>query len=230
MNSKPNILFLHLSKTAGSSLRVALGNNFKASERLEVYVPPGTIKPQPHNPNSIMHYVKNTYSPEVLRNTRFFSAHCFYGMHSIFDQDFKYITMLRDPIERIVSHYYFTTKTNLAVRSKFKTLEDYVEGQTNQHNWMTKMVSGTWTGDLDLAKHNIKENIAFCGITEMYNESIELMTKMFNLNLKNEIRNANKDKKPLGKGDEKIKKRICELHSKDIELYNFAKDLLKSKL
>lgn len=228
MNKKPNIIFLHLSKTAGSSLRTSLALNYNPKNRLEVYVPPGTVKPQPHSKNSILHYVKNNYSADRLSKVEFFSAHCFYGIHKVFNQDFKYITMMRNPVDRIISHYYFSIKTNPNVANAYSTLEEYVESNTNQHNWMTKMISGTWDGDLSLAKKNITENIAFCGITEMYKESLELMSTMFNLSLRNEVRNANKNKKPLSEINPKTIERIRQLQNKDIELYRFAKNKLKN--
>lgn len=227
-NSLPNILFLHLSKTAGVSLRRALISNYQEENILQVY-----IKSDPNKDfnETMKRYIEHRYSLEKIKSTKLFIGHCAYGIHKMFEQKFDYITMVREPVDRIISHYYYSLKTDPNVKVQYSCLEDYIENRTNIHNWMTKRISNTelTDGDLDLAKENLMHNIAFCGITEMYQETLIMLRKMYGLSLDNIVANKNKDRQLTESIDPKIINRIKEIHYKDLELYEFAKALFIEK-
>src|SRR5438105_758705 len=70
-------------------------------------------------------------SKERLRKIRVFKGHMLFGLHEVLPQPATYITVLRDPIERTLSAYYFMRSYKLhPMYWKFKrekwTLEDFV--------------------------------------------------------------------------------------------------------
>ena len=75
--------------------------------------------------------------------------HAGYGFHRALDQPFTYITMLRDPADRIISHYYFVLRKAghylyKEVTSRNMTLrDDVVSGISSElDNGQTRLVSG----------------------------------------------------------------------------------------
>jgi hypothetical protein len=231
--SLPNILFVHISKTAGKALVKSIKSNYNDKSILEVYRKTPMQNGLTINPNEYIETcLKQQYTSNELDNIEFFAGHVAYGIHSMFKQKFDYITMVREPVDRIVSHYYYSLKTDLTVKEKYADLEDYVENRIDIHNWMTKRLSNVDFngGDLDLAKKNIVENFALCGITEKYEETLALLTKMYGLSLKNITVNKNSDRVPISDIDEKIINKIKTIHYKDIQLYKFAKEIFEIKL
>lgn len=231
----PNILFLHLSKTAGKALLSSIRPNYSKESVLRVYGLPctkNTFFPSKVSNDVIEQSLKLQYTQEQLNNIKFFAGHVSYGIHTMFEQKFDYITIMRDPIHRMISHYYFSIEMEPRLKQQWKSLEDYIINRTTLHNWMTKKISNIHKdgGDLDLAKKNISENFALCGITEMYQETLDLLTFLYGLQLKNVVINKTQDKPSIESIDSNIIDAIKTLHYKDVELYEFAKNLFVKKL
>lgn len=70
---------------------------------------------------------------------------------TIFNEDFpgRAFTIMRDPIERAVSMYYYRTKDKMDLDV---TLEEYAKGQGIENNWMTRYLSGQMEGELTKEK------------------------------------------------------------------------------
>jgi hypothetical protein len=95
----PDILIhMHIPKTAGTSVREALRRCLSPDEILEWY---------PKNP-----YTVDAWIPEFREllerrpRTRVVTGHFVYGLHRAMENTtYKYFTVFRDPVSRIVSHY-----------------------------------------------------------------------------------------------------------------------------
>ena len=83
------ILFTHIPKTSGTSLLKELIEPNLSSDRIFYN---GNIK---------------KIVPGLYRNYQLITGHFSYGMHFFSPKKVKYITFLREPIERAISFYYF---------------------------------------------------------------------------------------------------------------------------
>lgn len=115
-------------------------------------------------------------------------GHFFFGIHQYIKKPSTYITFLREPIEQIISLYYFIRRSpnhglySLAQRLDLESFitenNAAIQGQIN--NPQTRFVSGLIsTPDLDTAKENLLQHFSIIGITERFDESLYLMKKIF---------------------------------------------------
>lgn len=88
--SKNKFLFHHIPKTAGSTFRGILQNLFDADELCRA-----------ETPKELQAAYEQGFAPE-----RLFGGHFSYGAISKYLDDAIWVTFLRNPIERVVSHYY----------------------------------------------------------------------------------------------------------------------------
>ena len=147
-------------------------------------------------------------------------GHFFSGKYAKTFPNAKFITFLRDPAERIISHYYYwlrhpdlknprcldMIRRNLSLE-EFSLTEYY-------RNYQSKIISPKTLSEF-----------AFVGITEKFDQSIELFRIMFSLKkIKVFRRNVNPKKKSSNYSiDENLRKSIKLSNDKDVKLYNEAK-------
>jgi hypothetical protein len=87
------LLFLHIPKTAGSTLHSIVSRQFKKKEQL------------------LLHAFKDengldNLKPDALQSLRLLRGHFPFGYHTkMATGTFEYMTLLRDPVERVISHY-----------------------------------------------------------------------------------------------------------------------------
>jgi hypothetical protein len=131
-----------------------------------------------------------------------------FGLHQYLSVPATYITMLRDPVDRVVSHYYFVLKTpshylHQAVARERMGLEDFVRSglSTELTNDQTRLISGVekvntrlLDGEerrtlrasrepvtreiLETAKRNLREHFAAVGLFKSFDESLLLFKKV----------------------------------------------------
>src|SRR2546430_13176428 len=91
------VIFLHVPKAAGSTLNRLIEWEYPLFQMYSV--DPVFFR------WSAAHLRK--LSKERLRKIRVFKVHMLFGLHEALPQPATYITVLRDPIERTLSAYYF---------------------------------------------------------------------------------------------------------------------------
>ena len=185
------IIFLHVPKTAGWTLRGVLRYKYP-SEILfldQADDPFGGIA---------------AFPLEDRRRARVATGHVFYGVHEHIPQPTDYITVLREPIARVVSMY------NHVLRRREHRLHEEVAGSdmgleefarscadAGIDNQQTRLISGrargevvpresgeggTWVasrlerGDLELAKRNL-DDFLLVGLTERFDESFIMLRR-----------------------------------------------------
>jgi len=175
------IIFLHIHKTAGTTLHTILDRQYQPQE---VYV----IDADGHN---LDHFAN--LSQQRRDAVRLLKGHMDFGLHEFLRLPYTYFTFLRRPIERVISHYYFIRRTpshphyHLARRLN---LRQFVESETNKLmvNGQTRILAGGYPhyrfGSkknelLERAKRNLRQHFAVVGLMEQFDESLLLLKKTF---------------------------------------------------
>jgi hypothetical protein len=181
---------------------------------------------------------KEPFTPEDLRillsfnkNIKAIAGHhlrSFTGLDSV-GPHLKYITFLRDPIGRHISHY-----NHAKIRGYHRlTLEEWTE-KLPEHaelNYNTKFIAGS--EDLGKAKKILAEDFAFVGLTENFDESLILMKQRLNLqNFDIRYQRGNVSPKTLTTKSEisdDFMQELRALNRIDYELYRFVQNELFEK-
>lgn len=236
-NSLPSnsiIIFSHIPKTAGTTLRHIIQYQFHPSEMFEFYR-------YSHRPDKGISKFRNL-SFRKKERIKFISGHLGFGIHSIFPYSCSYITILRHPIDRVLSYYSHLVRTGKN-NARGKTIEEFILSFGGVRNSMVCNLSGytfrAQMGDLDialeqaryssdtldLAIENMKRYFCMVGILEQFDETCLLLQKV--LGWKFPIGHIQSNKAKCQAMREEIPKRtlaFIEKHNElDLQLYEYAK-------
>jgi len=133
------------------------------------------------------------------------------------------ITLLREPAKRVLSLYFYNfrrdadlTKANL---DDFEAYLDFYDS-----NYYARWLSYPSTKiDFSTAKKNLEEKITLVGITERFNDFVDLCHKKINLG--QYYSHVNKIDSPFTLDDlpERVKKKLYKKTEEDYELYQIAR-------
>jgi galactose-3-O-sulfotransferase len=191
--SRPaTVIFLHIGKTGGSTLRKVLHRNFRRSDVVLVRSEKRFDTLRPRRENSLEDLAR--IPPERLRSARLIEGHMVFGAHEHVPGPSTYITLLRNPVRLAISQYRFVKRTpghrlHGLVTSEGISLDDYIRRGISLEvdNSQTRAISGdtqTPFGEvrepmLERAKRNIEEHFAVVGLTERFDESLVLLGEVF---------------------------------------------------
>jgi len=234
--SKKNdfLIFIHQPKAAGTTLTSIIRNQFRKGELFEI---------DGSNPGR-----SQAEFLQLPRETRgrfkAISGHMYFGLHEKLETQSKYITMLRNPVSRIISLYNFikSKKNHYAhgtITSNNITLHDFVQNNIIDEieNNQTKRFSGIHNIHpseekkiLALAKSNIENNFLLAGISEKFDEFLLVLKMLLNWD---SIFYAKLNTTPKNDASDICDSTISlikERNRLDIELYEFTSRLLDSKI
>jgi len=172
------LIFLHVPKSAGTTLNRLIEREYPL---FEIYsVDPVLFR------WSRAHLWR--LPQRRLKRFRVFKGHMPFGLHKILPQPATYITVMREPVERVISAFYFMSNYKLhpnywKFRREGWTLEDFVR-RSPRENVQTKMIAGAdydapCTAEiLAQAKENLRY-FSVVGLTERFEESLALMKLRF---------------------------------------------------
>lgn len=233
------IVFLHIPKTGGNTLYFVIDNIYPA-DRVYTIEPDKKKKP--------LEKFRNL-SDNEKRNIKILRGHMGFGQHKFLPQPCTYITMLRDPVERVISHYYFVLESpqhglHDKVTLSQMELKEYVTSgiSIELNNGQTRMISGLKSeynygyGENPLeklitAKNNLNKYFSVIGLTERYDETLILLKREFGWDWPFYRRvNVTKGKIARGKIPASTIEIIKEYNRLDIELYDYARKLFDEKI
>lgn len=176
------IIFLHLPKCGGTTLNRIIEWEYHPLRIFSV------------DPIFFLWSFKkvNRWPKDRLGRMQVFKGHMPFGLHRKLPQPATYITFLRDPIDRVISAYYFARNYKLHPKHhqvSRMTMEEYARTWPN-HNVQTKLLSGRpYTGDfhagecdsamLEAAKENLATHFSLVGLTERFDECLAVLKIMF---------------------------------------------------
>lgn len=225
------IIFLHIPKTGGSTLHRVIERQY----------PTDAI----YTLNRFQHQSIESFRalPASKRNAiKVLKGHMYFDSRSYLPKSSAFITVLRDPISRIISHYFYVRRfpkhyLHHDVTSRNLSLEEYVKNPLSEEldNGQTRLLSGV-TGVpiggvtrmmLEVAKENLRKYFTVVGITEKFDETLVLLKRTFGWKNCFYIQaNVSKNRKEKSKFLKETLKMIEERNAHDIELYYFASEIL----
>ena len=233
---KDLFIHLHIPKTGGTTLRDIIQRQYQAEKILMI--------PKLDESEDILKEV----STSQINQLKLIQGHLKYGIHNHFHRRAKYFAIIRDPINRVLSTYYYVLSQknnpqNLSTSNNQMTIYDYVQSGVNPFliNGQTQLISGK-TGNIDnpiikseelfsLAKENIANDFLFLGITEMFDETILILKNMLGWHMPYySIANRTKNKPNYDAVDPTVISFIKEHNQLDIKLYNITKTSLLNKI
>ena len=190
-SSSPSVIFLHIGKTAGTTLRKIMYRHFARDEVL--LVRNRSRSPARLRREETLDILASV--PEVERaRARLVLGHVIFGVHRLLPQPSTYVTLLRRPTSLVVSQYQWVRQDpthwlHAKVAEEDMTLEQYVESgiSLETDNSQTRAIAGDTTTPfgacddelLERAKRNIDRHFAVVGLTERFDESLILFRRVF---------------------------------------------------
>ena len=233
--SAKTVIFLHLPKAAGTTLRDVFSRQYKTDE---IYELDGA------------EFIKAQEDFKQLDRDRkaqikILMGHMYFGLHEYLPQPATYVTMLRNPIERVVSYYHFVKKLSShpdyeLIKAQNISIEDYCQmGRENMRNGQTRFLSGTKESEacspqmLERAKTHLQEHFSVVGIQEKFDESLLLLKDRLgwkktpfyyqrNTNRASSYNRAEISPSTLSA--------IAKYNELDLELYEYANDIFQQQL
>lgn len=181
-SDKTVIFFIHIPKTGGTSLRQELQHRSADLKTLYVY-----------DDNEHVHHLDfMNYSSETAQEFDIIFGHFDYGLHRNYRHEYKYLSMIRDPYDAILS-YYFYMKYNRKDDTfvKYGDIRAAVESPKEAifDNYTVRMFAGVPNErsvneeDYLTAVANIERDFLFIGLTERMAESSKMIGQYLGLNL-----------------------------------------------
>ncbi|PLY14739.1 MAG: hypothetical protein C0631_09445 [Sedimenticola sp.] len=225
ISASKKIIFLHIPKTAGTSLKKIIRSQFDSDSIFHLYPPVTTEK----------HISLN----EKINRIELIHGHLYFGIGQQLDIDADYFTFLREPVARVLSFWNHQNKFETgALFNEVKnglTLQNLILShripQTNNHmtriligNTLPHMLDGKNNAIfdrkyLDQALSNIENCFKFVGFMEHFETSVGQMLKVFNWKYGSELPILNRLNSNQSSVDEKTLDLIRKYNALDSQLY-----------
>jgi Galactose-3-O-sulfotransferase len=190
-SSEPTIIFLHIGKTGGSSLRPVLRRQFRRDEILEFRAP----LPQDGRLRREGALASFAALPEAERaGARLVMGHAPFGLHEMLPRPSTYVTMLRDPVKLVVSLYHYIRRTpkhvlHDQVVGRDLSIEAFISSglSLETDNSQVRAIAGDTAAPfggcgpemLASAQAHLEERFAAIGLTERFDESLLFLGRAF---------------------------------------------------
>lgn len=232
------VAFVHIPRTAGTTFGVALDALY-AERRIEKFYgdDDGGVANRridafralaPHDRNDV----------DLLR------GHFVYGFDSGL-RDVRYVTLLRDPLRRLISFYFYALKhrgnyLHAYLKQRRMGLEQFLVSDVclDLDNYQVRAISGAQFASVrepvtqqhcDSAKRRLERDFAAFGLTEQFDRSIDLFNRTFGWELPVAGQhNVGGYAADLTLSDACLHQ-VREKNRFDLALYAFAADLFESR-
>jgi hypothetical protein len=209
--------FLHIPKTAGTALREVVEKRYPKDRWIPVYW---------HDPEFLAEAQQRAHTAELIY------GHFSYGFHELLCAEGRYMTVLREPVDRVVSYfrhqavmrdseYYDAIAGGMTLKELLTSEQCH---QVNNH--MVRIVSGhasvETTDDqavLERALSNIDASFDVVGVMERMPESLELIYRALDWRPKRVRLRKDEHRRPSFALDEQTRDTILQYNRLDAALY-----------
>jgi hypothetical protein len=229
----PLTVFIHIPKTAGTTLTGVLRKNFPpGTVRVlgNVFAGAGTLSRGPLE--------RMQRSGRVMtRDVHLLAGHIPFGVREFLAEDTRYITFLRDPVERTLSHYYRILTIHRAEPREGLTEDPSLEQMLEQREYLydnlqTRMLSGdpepfgeVTERMLEQAKENLDAAFLTFGLADRFDESLVLLKRKLGLRSMLYVTQRVTTERPRRVESKEEMGPVAErFNAYDIELYRWASE------
>jgi galactose-3-O-sulfotransferase len=237
-DERPTVIFLHIGKTAGMTLRMILNRHFAPSDIMVLRN--RDLTPRAHRlrrEETVRHFA---HLPESdRRRARLIEGHTIFGLHEVVPRPSTYITLLRNPIALTISQYNFVARKprhwlHEDVAATDMTLDAYVRSgiSLETDNSQTRALSGDTNTPfgacseqmLEIAKSNVEKHFSVVGLTERFDETLLLLRRAFGWSKLYYVQaNVAPNRSPRDSIPPSTLRRIENQNELDMELYRWAR-------
>lgn len=239
MELNKKLIFLHIPKTAGSTFHMILNKRYKSNDIRNLF---GSRYDEPE----IKSFMEEPI--EEKQNIRLLKGHMPFGMHNYLPKESRYISVLRNPVERVISQYYYIKKNSYnplhnQVEKDGMTISEFVSSgiSVGMNNGHCRFLNG----DLDeykfnqcdevlleQVKENIKRHFIWLGLTERFDESVLVLSKLLGWKsppyyIRENVSKNRKSRDLISKEEISV---IEKYNSLDMKLYSFVNDMLDKQI
>ncbi len=245
------LLFQHTAKTGGTTLGEVLSKAYASEKRL--WITSGRqSKLGLFERSEIGNMIAKT-GAKRLNGIRQAGGHIPFGVHNFFDREAKYITLVRHPVERVISGYFYGMQMQGIKDATTEDLHRFVsmESEIGIDNYSVRVLSGNdrldsfdkackiadldpvTREDLEACKRNIEAHFLAAGISEALDEFLILLSSMLQIpwsTILIQRMNVTKNRPKFKDLNAETLKVIEARNLYDFELYKFVCDRFKRQL
>lgn len=223
---EPVDFFIHVPKTAGTTMLRIIEDRY----------PPGAVE-------SLYLVPPEEAAARIAKigtGTRIVAGHVDYGYSAHFPGTFRAFAMLREPVERALSLFYFVKRepshpSHQAVLDGKISIEEMSREQGGMQARFIAGYSPTEPVDdaalLAQAKESLAQKLAVFGLTERFDETLLLLTQALGWPLRGYARKNVTKKRPSREAtDPALLAAIRETSGVDLALYEFARALFEQRI
>ena len=232
-STSDKIVFAHIMKTGGTTVAQWIQRHYERSEILSGASGWKELKSMPRHVFGPIKFVRGHFGSGILD---------VFGKHN----GFAAIALFRDPVERVISHYWHLQHAADDMRFPFAkepgfAIEDFLEHPQLQYivsNYQTGNCSAvlgaeddpaeaaqvseeTWSVNIDVAKSYV-DRCEVVGITEDLSGFIAALSSRFGFYPDYKLRKQRSYRQPTSLSEPTVS-RIRRLNEVDLELYHYAK-------
>lgn len=235
------VIFLHIPKAAGSTLHDIIERQYHPKAVFSI------------TGNQVDKSIEEFRQlPELKRRQlKMIKGHLGFGLHEFLPQGADYFTLLRHPVDRILSHYYYVVRRPShylynAVVDNNMSLKDFARSGISYEldNGQARLLAGQ-QGQADLnieigqcsntlletAKQNLRNYFPVVGTTENFDRMLMLLKKNFNWKNILYVKKRVTQNRPKPKQIDPDTRKIIETYNEiDLNLYQYAKQLLEEQI
>jgi len=250
-NKEPLYIHLHMPRTGGETSIAHLRKKLNRAEYTYLNIGKGHEILQ--TKGGVEGYLKRLSKLKKSRLKLVHGHEVYFGIDKFFDRKARYITFLRNPVDRVMSHYnylmdrfkkndiesdYYKKKfeKNMLENGKIMSFDRFLEKSGYANNFMTRFLYKKFTNnevekvgrkELETVKKYL-DKFYFVGICKNFEEQDDYLFFYSLFNLTKSYTVANTSIKYLNVKDKpELRKKILKRNKFDLELYNHALKLNK---